>query len=425
MKKIATLFFMGALVPAFGQFPLAESFLLNTDGATATYEYFPGPPPTTETVVMDDSVNCTRVCYDDDYVYVRTLNLPEYLMGPWLMNPNEPEAQESQYRIPRYPVEETGPKTAQPFGGALGIAVNGIKLYGTGDGRSYDASENENNNMGDDLWNGDAWASEGETMDPTGAGHPDGGGNYHYHATPIYLYDDPATTHSPIIGWAFDGFPIYGPYGHQNPTDASSPIVRIESSYQLRSITDRTVLPDGSMSTPPGPSDFTAFPLGTYWEDYEYVDMLGHLDEYNGRFCYTPEFPDGIYAYFVTMDEDGVPAYPYLVGPDYYGEVNAMETGGGAGNVTFPSSGLTCLDGTSTVEEMNEVVMTVYPNPATNVLNVEGLEAGTFEIYDSVGKLVNSGETGGTISIEELTSGSYILRLFSAQNISTTHFIKE
>ena len=41
-------------------------------------------------------------------------------------------------------------------------------------------------------------------------------------------------THSPIIGWAFDGNPIYGPYAYSDPTDQSSEITRLDSSYRLK-----------------------------------------------------------------------------------------------------------------------------------------------------------------------------------------------
>jgi hypothetical protein len=43
------------------------------------------------------------------------------------------------------------------------------------------------------------------------------------------------------------------------------------------------------------------------------------LDEYNGRFCVTPDFPGGTYAYFVAIDAGGVPAYPYNIGRTFYG----------------------------------------------------------------------------------------------------------
>ena len=70
----------------------------------------------------------------------------------------------------------------------------------------------------------------------------------------------------------------------------------------------------GTETVPTGSYD------GTYYEDYEYVAGLGDLDEHNGRQCKTPEYPDGIYAYFVTVDEENLPVYPYVIGTTYYGK---------------------------------------------------------------------------------------------------------
>ena len=39
---------------------------------------------------------------------------------------------------------------------------------------------------------------------------------------------------------------------------------------------------------------------GFFVEDYTYSDDKGDLDEHNGRFCKTPEYPNGVYAYFCT-----------------------------------------------------------------------------------------------------------------------------
>ena len=54
------------------------------------------------------------------------------------------------------------------------------------------------------------------------------------------------------------------------------------------------------------------------------------LDEYNGRYCVTPEFPNGTYAYFVSIAADGAPVYPYNIGGGYYGN----PTGGAVSSVT-------------------------------------------------------------------------------------------
>ncbi len=111
--------------------------------------------------------------------------------------------------------------------------------------------------------------------------------------------------HSPIIGFAYDGNPIYGPFGHEDPLNSSSSIVRMTSSY----------VKNGSRLG--GPST-TEYPLGTFNNDYAYTHKTGSLDENNGRFCITPDYPEGSYAYFLTIDSNQVPQYPYIIGENFY-----------------------------------------------------------------------------------------------------------
>lgn len=117
---------------------------------------------------------------------------------------------------------------------------------------------------------------------------------------------EPATkTHSPIIGFAYDGNPIYGPFGHQDPLNPQSPIDRMTSSYSL-------------INTRAGGPSLTAYPPGTFTNDYIYSHKSGSLDENNGRFCITPDFPEGTYAYFITVDSNQVPKFPYIIGKNFY-----------------------------------------------------------------------------------------------------------
>ena len=111
-------------------------------------------------------------------------------------------------------------------------------------------------------------------------------------------------THSPIIGWAYDGNPIYGPYGYSDALNTSSSIKRIAGSYRL--VTSSSNRP----ST-------TLYPLGAFIEDYEFVNGLGDLDTSNGRFCKTPDFPEGRYCYFITVDSFGSGIFPYILGKTY------------------------------------------------------------------------------------------------------------
>jgi len=209
---------------------------------------------------------------------------------------------------------------------------------------------------GDGIWRRNAAFGEIQTFDSC-QGHQPGNGDYHYHVNPtclraqlndnvvlvknsrigsFYKEKTSGLTHSPILGWAQDGYPIYGPYGYSDPKNASSTVKRMVSSYQLRSITTRTSLPTWSLpnhtgvsqqltTSQYGPAVSTTYPLGRYLEDYDYVAGLGDLDQYNGRTTVTPDFPNGSYAYFVTIDASGNPAFPYVLGGQYYGSASGAQ----------------------------------------------------------------------------------------------------
>ena len=112
--------------------------------------------------------------------------------------------------------------------------------------------------------------------------------------------------HSPILGYAYDGNPIYGPYAYNTTTGGF--IRRMDSSYIL----DVDLTPG---KRPP------LFENGFFVNDYIY-DGSGDLDLHNGRFAITPEYPNGVYAYFSTIDvnasNEPIPRYPYVVGPYFY-----------------------------------------------------------------------------------------------------------
>jgi hypothetical protein len=180
------------------------------------------------------------------------------------------------------------------------------------------------------------------------------GSTFGYICNPSQLrssLDDDGTSHSPILGWAFDGNPIYGPYGFTNGKNSSGGVELQESGYVLRS--NRV----GLGTQPPAVGPYNAllnqYPMGSFVEDYDYQppivsDILlttdagldlttdnGYdistdskqvagnvMDENNGRICNTPEYPeeiypDGIYAYFVTVDVSEVPQFPYIIGTTF------------------------------------------------------------------------------------------------------------
>ena len=128
---------------------------------------------------------------------------------------------------------------------------------------------------------------------------------------PQSLKDGNSSKHSSIIGWAYDGNPIYGPYAYSNINGTGS-IVLLKSAYQLNLTENR-----------PSNSDY---PLGFFIEDYQYRsnDSSDVLDEYNGRFCVTPEFPNGTYAYFASIDNNNLPIFPYVIGNNYKSIPNSL-----------------------------------------------------------------------------------------------------
>lgn len=122
--------------------------------------------------------------------------------------------------------------------------------------------------------------------------------------------------HSKMIGFCLDGYPIYGPYAYSGNLDNSSNIILMKSSYSGLSTDDHRPT-DWKYINKIGVNDieYDLF-KGTFIEDFVYISGLGTLDEYNGRFCITPEFPSGTYAYFLTFTNESlsIPEFPYIFG---------------------------------------------------------------------------------------------------------------
>ncbi|MEO0805441.1 MAG: YHYH protein [Cyanobacteria bacterium J06643_4] len=126
--------------------------------------------------------------------------------------------------------------------------------------------------------------------------HVQRGGVYHYHGVPEGMLSEQnlAGESMQLIGWAMDGFPLYARVGYSNADARTSDLRVMEPSYQLKATPD-----------PDRPS-VDLVPMGTFSQDYEYVGGSGDLDECNGRFAVTPEFPQGVYHYYTTD------AYPFV-----------------------------------------------------------------------------------------------------------------
>ena len=187
--------------------------------------------------------------------------------------------------------------------------------------------------------------------------------------------------HSPILGWAYDGNPIYGPYGYIDPTDQNSGIRRLRTSYKLK---DNVVY---DLATNPNPAridgpTLSSYPAGSFVADYEYDFQSGDLDNYNGRFCKTPQYPNGTYAYFITIDasEAGVAEFPYILGPQFNSLPDPWNFTQGATQENIPQNVVRYRDPYVNVD----IDVDRQPNQEADVLTteIEGYPL-IFEVQDS------------------------------------------
>ncbi|MBL7882633.1 MAG: YHYH protein [Bacteroidia bacterium] len=392
------------------------------------------------------TANVQTVQYSSNFVYVSTQGIPAYIVGPYLDgNPSQASNQNAIFKFPLNPVQNTGTLVSTPMGN-IGVFVNGVGMFNYSDGVSWKNSTGAFaggplGGTGDGVWNRDAIVYEKLGFDCS-KGHP-AMGNYHHHQNPsafkldlnvisticnLYdadgLYAIDSTQHSPLIGFAYDGFPVYGAYGYRN-ADGTGGIVRIKSSWTLRNITVRNTLYTGASVTA-GPNVSATYPLGSFREDYGYTAPIGpdYLDEHNGRFCVTPEYPNGIYCYFATVDENWNSAYPYIVGPTYYGVKTGLKVTSiteSTTTYTAPSTGIS----NNSAEALDIVV---FPNPAADFIAIQlkgiNKENLNIEMYDATGRLVNKtniyqGSTIAYLDVRTLYSGQYIIKSFNSKGIHT------
>ncbi len=423
--------------------PVITKWMINTTGIKGRHYVSGNSTPIND----NDSSNVQKVYYSTNWAYIKTKGIPAYVTGPFLDgNPSLASNQNAIFKFPLNPTQNTGTPTPTTMGN-IGVFVNGVALFDYRDGVSWKNSTGALaggplGGTGDGVWNRDAVVAERVGFDCS-KGHP-AMGNYHHHQNPsafkldlnvIYnvcnlydadgLYAIDSTQHSPLIGFAYDGFPIYGAYGYKN-ADGTGGIVRIKSGYQLRSITVRNTYADGSSVTA-GPPVNATYPLGLFREDYEFITHAGqedYLDAHNGRFCVTPEYPMGTYAYFCTVDANWNSYYPYAVGPTFYGNKTAAK-------VTSITESVTLYVPTSTgiaQAELEKTNATLFPNPANDYIAIQinsiTQEDITANLFDITGRLLFStkiyqGSTIAYFDTRTLYSGEYFVQLISNSNVVT------
>lgn len=239
--------------------------------------------------VSETPRNRVSITTDDNYRYISANGIPDHATGafPNAHNPNRMRDQSYNYRMPLAPRAQS---TATPLGMyPWGVARNGIPF----------------DPLAMEFWNNDprsGWQYEplsGQInlgLDDNNA-HVQPGGAYHYHGIPTALWQKlDGANHMVLLGYAADGYPLYGPLCYANAADAHSALRPMASSYRLKAGNR-----PGGNDGPGGAYD------GSFVQDYEYVAGSGDLDECNGRRGVTPEYPNGTYYYVLTRNWPVVP----------------------------------------------------------------------------------------------------------------------
>lgn len=247
------------------------------------------------------------ITFEGDYRIIRANGLPDHVTGqfPNRDNPNRILPQSYTFRVPLHPkpAAKLTPLGMNPFG----VALNGV-VFDPGAAEWWHDDPKSG-------WQYEAMSGARKLGVDLNHAHVQPNGAYHYHGLPTQLLEK-LTGGRPkvaLLGWAADGFPIYGPWCPARPDDTNSILKRLRSSYRLK--------PGTRPGGPGGQYD------GSFVEDYEYVKGAGDLDECNGRTGVTAEFPGGTYYYVLTGDFPfiprmfkGTPDKSFLrIGPDRAG----------------------------------------------------------------------------------------------------------
>ncbi|MEM7256335.1 MAG: YHYH protein [Pseudomonadota bacterium] len=176
------------------------------------------------------------------------------------------------------------------------VFLNGVKLdllaaacYGVGRGQLGQEKIGCGDRHSDNPWRYDPLSALNDFGTDSHHAHAQPDGSYHYHGGPQVLYDsncDINQTPSPVVGFAADGFPVYGPCFDDNGT-----IRKAQSGFVLKSGLRQPV---EGYETPATPHVASNRYDGQFRGDYEYVASTGDLDECNGMQV------NGQYGYYIT-----------------------------------------------------------------------------------------------------------------------------
>ena len=248
---------------------------------------------------------------------IRSNGWPDHVPGkfPNRGNPNRITEQNYEFKMTLKPEIADRPT---PSGHAyFGVALNGVPFEpGTAEVWNRDPSSG---------WHYQAMSGKMDLGLDHHHAHVQPNGAYHYHGLPTGMLERLKAKNDgmTLVGWAADGFPIYAVNGYSDAKDPESKVRELKSSYRLK----KGMRPKEE-NGPNGKYD------GLFEEDFEFVEGLGDLDEFNGREGVTPEFPEGTYYYAITRD------YPFI-GRDWKGtpDPSFQKRGPGRGGRRGPPPG--------------------------------------------------------------------------------------
>ena len=237
------------------------------------------------------------------------------------------------------------------------------------------------------IFNQDDASNNGEFLlfsETDGGWHPSnsiGTTSYLYELGVTYTLDGSTVTYAAYIA----GFNAATQRRIQIVVPATAPDALYIFGYQTSGLGLRTVQ--------------SGYILGDLVQDYIYDSSVGTLDEFNGKFAVTPDYPNGTYAYFMTEDSSGNPVYPYVIGRKFYGtplfegnsvpEVLSDFPDGAAGDVVLNDSGAIAY------VKMTKNGDNYYNTTKARILGGEGSGAtGTSTVQTVTGlTLLNSGRS--------------------------------
>ena len=300
----------------------------------------------------------------------------------------------------------------------FGVGTNGVHYAPSSTDYFTNTSTSESNYD----WNIEAVSAFG--VNNQGA-HLNPSGEYHYHAIASIYFNSSlgidGSAFSPIVGYAADGYPMYYKYAYTDANDSSSGISAFDAGWQLKTgnRSDDGITDNDGVSSPDGTYD------GYYVEDYEFISASTELDECNGRFGITPDYPSGTYYYVLTD------SWPYI--PRCFAGAHVDESFLIGPSAVCPDStaDTSCPSVTLGVTDFNEMTkISIYPNPTSDYLEVTippGLNGNDISItlLNNIGqeiKKVNNNTT--RLDLSNIPTGTYYLNVKYFSNEYTKKIIR-